>query len=300
MTDHILVCGSRGQVAQALAETPLPEGLSFVARGRPELDLLQPDSVKAALEDIRPKLVVNAAAYTAVDQAESDEDAAHALNAAAPGELARLCAERNSPLIHLSTDYVFDGSKDAPYTEDDPVNPLGVYGRTKRAGEVAVTEANPDSLILRTAWVYSPFGKNFCKTMLRVGNQRDELGVVMDQIGNPTSAHDIAEAIAKITTAILIDGQPVRAGIYHLSGTGEASWADFASAIFEESAASGGPSAKVNRITSAEFPTPVTRPANSRLDGSKLQDAYGITIPHWRESMRVCVNKLVETGAWTS
>lgn len=300
MTFKILVCGSQGQVAQALAESHLPGDISLIARGRPDLDLLDAASIRQSLTDIQPDLVVNAAAYTAVDQAETEIEAAHALNAAAPGELARQTAALGVPLIHLSTDYVFDGSKDAPYTEKDPVNSLGVYGRTKREGEIAVIEANPNSIVMRTAWVYSPFGKNFCKTMLRVSEQRDELGVVMDQLGNPTSAHDIASAIIAVSKTILVERQPVQQGIYHLSGTGEASWADFASAIFEHSASIGGPTAKVKRITSAEFPTPVKRPSNSRLDCRKLEQAYGIAMPHWRESMRACVNRLIETGAWKS
>ncbi|WP_018147479.1 dTDP-4-dehydrorhamnose reductase [Henriciella marina] len=298
MTFKILVCGSQGQVAQALAESHLPDDISLTARGRPDLDLLDAASIRQSLTDIQPDLVVNAAAYTAVDQAETEIEAAHALNAAAPGELARQTAALGVPLIHLSTDYVFDGSKDAPYTEEDPVNPLGVYGRTKREGEIAVIEANPNSIVMRTAWVYSPFGKNFCKTMLRVSEQRDALGVVMNQLGNPTAAHDIASAIIAVSKTILVERQPVQHSIYHLSGTGEASWADFASAIFEHSASIGGPTAKVKRITSAEFPTPVKRPSNSRLDCRKLEQAYGIEMPHWRESMRACVNRLVETGAW--
>ena len=298
MTFKILVCGGQGQVAHALAESHLPDDVSLIARGRPDLDLLDAASIRQSLTDIQPDLVVNAAAYTAVDQAETEIEAAQALNAAAPGELARQTAALGVPLIHLSTDYVLDGSKNDPCTEKDPVNPLGFYGCTKCEGEIAVIEANPNSIVMRTAWVYSPFGKNFCKTMLRVSEQRDELGVVMDQVGNPSSAHDIANAIIGVSKTIMVERQPVQHGIYHLYGTGEASWANFASAIFEHSASIGGPTAKVKRITSAEFPTPVKRPSNSRLDCRKLEQSCGIAMPLWRESMRACVNRLIETGAW--
>ena len=191
MPGTILVAGRSGQLALALAETAPPPGWRLVALGRPELDILDEKSIEAAMDRVCPGLVVNAAAYTAVDQAESDDANAFALNEAAPAALAAAAAARSIPIIHVSTDYVFDGSKAGPYRESDAVAPLGVYGRSKLAGEKAVASANPDHLVLRTAWVYSAFGKNFVKTMLRVGSQRDELTVVDDQIGNPTSAHDL-------------------------------------------------------------------------------------------------------------
>jgi dTDP-4-dehydrorhamnose reductase len=296
----ILVAGSAGQVARALASSPAPAGVKIVTQGRPDLDLLDVSSIEAAFDRVKPDLVVNAAAYTAVDQAESEEAAAFALNAAAPGDLAAAAARKSVPILHISTDYVFDGTKSAPYLETDPVAPLGVYGRSKLAGEQAAAAANPDHLILRTAWVYSPVGKNFVKTMLRVGAGRDELGVVHDQRGNPTSAADIAAAILDISAQILSGAAPVKPGVYHMTAQGEASWAEFAEYIFECSAKAGGPVARVKRITSAEYPTPVTRPTNSRLDCSKISDAFGVLLPHWQGSTQICVEQLVKTGEWNS
>lgn len=296
----ILAVGRAGQVARALADMAAPEGLRIVARGRPDLDILDTASIARAMDDVRPDFVVNAAAYTAVDQAESDEAAAFALNAEAPRHLAAAAAAAGVPIIHLSTDYVFDGSKDAPYVEADPVAPLGVYGRSKLAGEEAVASANADHIILRTAWVYSPVGKNFVKTMLRVGAGRGELGAVDDQRGNPTSAADIAAGITKIAAQVLSGAAPVKPGIYHMTSAGEASWADFAQFIFDCSAALGGPVARVNRITSAEYPTPVRRPANSRLNSSKLAEAYDVELPHWQASTRACLEQLVKTEGWNA
>ena len=296
----ILVAGRAGQVARALSDAPVRSGLRVVALGRPDLDILNRASISGAINHVKPALIVNAAAYTAVDQAESDEEAAFALNAAAPGELASAAASAGIPIIHISTDYVFDGSKTAPYVETDPVAPLGVYGRSKLAGEEAVAAANPDHIILRTAWVFSPVGKNFAKTMLRVGSGRDELGVVNDQRGNPTSAADIASAILNIAEQILTGAQPVKAGVYHMTSSGEASWAEFAQHIFRTSAEFDGPEARVKPITSDEYPTPVRRPANSRLDSSKLAAAYGVELPDWQTSTRSCIEKLVKTGDWNS
>ncbi|MEZ5985947.1 MAG: dTDP-4-dehydrorhamnose reductase [Hyphomonas sp.] len=296
----ILVAGKAGQVAHALASLPLADGVDIVALGRPDLNLLDKPSIHAAFDTVKPDLVVNAAAYTAVDQAESEEAAAFALNAAAPGELAAAAARKSVPILHISTDYVFDGTKTGPYVEIDPVAPLGVYGRSKLAGEQAVAGENPDHIILRTAWVYSPVGKNFVKTMLRVGSAREELGVVHDQRGNPTSAADIAAGIADISMQILAGKAPVKPGVYHLTASGEASWAEFAEHIFGCSARVGGPMARVKRITSAEYPTPVARPANSRLDCTKISDAYGVVLPQWQGSTQACVEQLVKTGEWNS
>lgn len=297
---NILVAGRAGQVAHALATLSAPAGVRIISKGRPDLDLLDVASIRAAFDSVKPDLVVNAAAYTAVDQAESEEEAVFALNATAPGELASQAARKGVPILHVSTDYVFDGTKAAPYTETDPVAPLGAYGRSKLAGEKAVAVAHPDHIILRTAWVYSPVGKNFVKTMLRVGAGRDELGVVDDQRGNPTSAVDIAAGIVKIAGQILSGAAPFKPGVYHMTAAGEASWADFAQYIFDCSAEFGGPVARVNRITSEEYPTPVRRPANSRLNSSKLAAAYDVELPHWQASTRDCVEQLVISGEWNS
>jgi dTDP-4-dehydrorhamnose reductase len=254
--------------------------------------------VEAAVAAVAPDMIVNAAAYTAVDQAESDSAAAFAVNRDGAANLARAAAARRIPILHLSTDYVFDGTKKSPYEEIDPVAPLGVYGASKLAGEQEVAAANAAHVILRTAWVYSPVGKNFLKTMLRVADGRDELGVVDDQVGNPTSAHDIAVGLVAIARRIADDGNWTP-GVYHMTGAGEASWADFAAFIFETSGALGGPTAHVRRITSAEYPTPVARPANSRLDCAKLSAEFGVTLPAWEGSTRACVEQLLKTKGWS-
>lgn len=292
---RIFVAGRAGQVARALADLNDPQSAMVVTLGRPDFDLLDPDCIGDVLDEVQPRLAINAAAYTAVDLAESEPEAAHALNAEAAGALAAACAARGLPIIHLSTDYVFDGTKPAPYVESDPVAPLGVYGASKLAGEQAVAAANPDHLILRTAWVYSPFGKNFVKTMLRLAETRDEIGVVADQRGNPTSALDIADALIVISRRVL--GEPANAwkrGTYHLAGAGDAVWADLAEEVFAVSRDLGGPSANVKRITTADFPTPVKRPANSRLDCGSLRHNFAISLPHWRDSTRHCVKRLLQ------
>ena len=201
----------------------------------------------------------------------------------------------NVPVIHLSTDYVFDGTADRPYREDDPVSPLGAYGASKLLGEEAVAAEAENYAILRTAWVYSPFGKNFVKTMLRLAGEREELGVVADQYGSPTSALDIADGIIAVSRNLLErpDDRSLR-GLFHMTGTGFTSWADFAAEIFSLSAKFGGPSAKVRPIASADYPTPAKRPANSRLDCTKLKEVHGVTLPPWRQSLEPCVKRLIE------
>lgn len=297
---RVLVAGATGQVARALVHSAPSSGLHATALGRPELDLADPASIAAACHRIRPDLVINAAAHTAVDQAETDEVAAFALNADGAGVLAAEAARFGAPILHLSTDYVFNGEKTSPYSESDPVAPLGVYGRSKLAGEQAVAAANPRHLIFRTAWVYSPTGKNFVKTMLRVAESRDEITVVHDQIGNPTSAADIAGALWQVAAQVLGNSDAFISGVYHMTASGEATWAEFAEEIFRISAALGGPAARVKRITTAEYPTPAKRPANSRLDCSKLSRDFGVILPQWRTSTRACVEQLVRTRGWVS
>ncbi|WP_373006359.1 dTDP-4-dehydrorhamnose reductase [Hyphomonas sp.] len=301
MSDNlkILVAGRAGQVAQALVNLPVPPGVGIVSLGRPQLDICDEFKIEAAISSILPDIVINAAAYTAVDQAESDAAAAFALNRDGAANLSKASAARGIPILHLSTDYVFDGTKPTPYVEDDPVAPLGVYGASKLAGEAAVAAANAAHVILRTAWVYSPVGKNFVKTMLRVADSRDELAIVDDQIGNPTSAHDIAAGLLGIARRIA-GSQDWQSGIYHMTSAGEASWADFAQFIFETSGALGGPVAHVKRITSAQYPTPVTRPGNSRLDCRRLSAHFGVTLPVWQGSTRACVEELIKTKGWSA
>lgn len=287
---RMLVIGQSGQVAQSLLERGAVAGVEVVARGRPETDLTDAASLEAALAESRPDVVVNAAAYTAVDAAEDDEDAAHALNATGPGLLAGLCAARDIPFIHISTDYVFDGAADRPYREDDQTGPQSAYGRTKLAGERAVLSAGGRALVLRTAWVYSPFGKNFVKTMLRVGAERDELKVVSDQRGNPTSALDIADGILALCGKV--EAWPEAPAVFHMSAGGEASWHEFAEAIFAVDG--GGP--RVLAIGTADYPTPARRPANSRLDGGRLGEALGVRLPDWRESLPGVVARIKAGG----
>lgn len=292
---RILVTGREGQVVSALAEEAAGFGHEIVRLGRPDFDLARPDGMRAALEKHRPDIVVSAAAYTAVDQAETEPELAMAVNGTAPGVIAGAAAEFGLPIVHLSTDYVFDGLKPTPYLETDPTGPQGAYGRTKLAGEAAVAAANPRHVILRTAWVYAHGGKNFVRTMLRLAADRPELRVVSDQLGCPTYATDLARAI--LALAGQLPARPAGDagyGVFHASGTGDTSWAGFASAIFALSAAQGGPAARVIPIATADYPTPARRPANSRLDCNKLHAIYGLRQPHWHDGLQRCLAQLVE------
>jgi dTDP-4-dehydrorhamnose reductase len=293
---RIVVNGRDGQVARALAEIAPARGHELVALGRPAFDLTAaPDEIANALAAVRPDVIVSAAAFTAVDQAEREPELAQRVNATGAGAVAAAAGQLGVPLVHLSTDYVFDGRKPAPYVEDDPTGPTGVYGRSKLAGEAAVLAAHDDVAILRTAWVFSPFGANFVKTMLRLAGDRDEVGVVADQLGNPTSALDLAAAILTVAENLRAGDKAEQRGIFHAAGTGDASWADFAERIFAASHARGGPTARVKRITTADFPTPATRPANSRLDCGKLARVHGVTMPDWRSSTDAVVERLLAT-----
>ena len=292
---RIVVTGREGQVVSSLVERGPRQGHDIIPLGRPELDLAgDPPSIIAALEAARPDAIVSAAAYTAVDKAESEADLAFAINE--HGAAAVACAARRLlvPLVHLSTDYVFDGSKASPYSEEDATGPTGAYGATKLAGEDAVLAEHKNCAVLRTAWVYSPSGANFGKTMLRLGADRDEVRVVADQIGNPTSALGIADGVLAVAANLPAGDDPAHRGIFHMSAVGEASWAELAEAIFAASAEAGGPSATVTRITTADYPTPARRPANSRLDCSKLARAHGVRLPQWRHSVKEVVSRLVK------
>lgn len=285
----ILVTGRDGQVAQSLAERH--GGHELVFAGRPGLDLADSASIERTVTAVNPDLVISAAAYTAVDKAEDEPGLAMAVNGEGPGVLARAAARIGAPVIHLSTDYVFDGSLDRPWREDDSVAPLGVYGATKLAGEQAVAASGATHAILRTAWVYSPFGNNFVKTMLRLAETRDSLNVVEDQYGCPTSALDIADGIMAVVAGL----QSARGAnsIYHLAGTGETHWADFARAIFAESTKRGGPVAEVTGIPSSGYPTRAVRPANSRLDCTRLAQIFGYRAPRWEESLAQVMDRLL-------
>lgn len=295
---RMVVMGREGQVARSLAERGAASGhFEVVTLGRPLLDLAVPEGLEAVLAESRPDVIVSAAAYTAVDQAENEAALATTVNGVAPGRIAAAAASFSVPVIHLSTDYVFDGGKDGPYREDDPVTPLGVYGRTKLAGERAVAGATENHVILRTAWVYSPFGRNFARTMLRLAESRESINVVADQIGNPTAALDVADGIMAVAENLLGSDAPALRGTFHMTGTGEASWADFAEEIFARSAALGGPSAAVERIPASAYPTPARRPANSRLDCAKLADIHGVRLRDWKAAAAETVARLVRAGA---
>ena len=291
---RLVVTGRDGQVAASLLEAGQAHtGMEVVAIGRPELDLARPETVIAAIAAGKPDIVVSAAAYTAVDQAEDEPDPAFAVNAAGAGKVAEAAARLGVPVIHLSTDYVFDGSAPGAYVETDTTAPLGVYGASKLAGEQAVAAAGPRHLILRTAWVYSPFGRNFVKTMLRLAADRDEISVVADQWGNPTSALDIADAILHAATMLHDDKSVSAFGTYHLAGTGVTNWSGFARHILDTSRAAGGPWAQVRDIASKDYPTKARRPANSRLSSAKFAAVFGWSAPEWQRSTERVVRRIV-------
>ena len=270
----ILVFGKTGQVA-----TELQRQADVVALGRDTVDLTDSEACAAAINLHKPDAVINAAAYTAVDQAESDEDTASLVNGAAPAAMAHACADLGIPFVQISTDYVFDGSGTAPWPVDATTGPLGAYGRTKLAGEEAVRAASGPHAILRTSWVVSAHGKNFVKTMLRLGAERDRLTIVADQIGGPTAAADIAAACLSI--AAQLGDHPSKTGTYHFSGAPDVSWADFAREIFRQA----GLTCDVADIPTTDFPTPAKRPANSRMDCSATTEQFGIPRPDWRKSL---------------
>ena len=286
----LLLLGSAGQVGRELCRLEWPAGYRIAAFDRDRVDIALPHSVDAAFARERPDLVINAAAYTAVDRAESDSEAAWAINCAGPGNLAAACCAASIPLIHISTDYVYDGAKPAFYVEGDPINPLGVYGRSKAAGDAAVAAALAEHVILRTAWVYSAHGNNFVKTMLRLSSERSRLRVVADQHGSPTAAADIAAAIVAI--AARIGAGAGRWGVFHFTGAGTTTWHGFAEAVVQLA----GRGVPVDAISTAEYPTPARRPANSVLDCGKVAAAYGVAGRPWRDALAEVVAELAAAG----
>lgn len=288
----VLLLGSQGQVGQELVTT-LPAIADLTAWSRTHIDLTQSDTIIDQVLAVQPDVIVNAAAYTAVDKAESEPALAHKINGEAPGLLAQAATRCGAILLHLSTDYVFDGHQNRPYQTTDHPHPLGVYGQSKLAGEQAIRENCDRHAILRTAWVYGAKGKsNFVKTMLRLAGDRPVLNVVYDQVGSPTWAYDIAQAVTAMIPALKTD----TFGTYHYTNSGAISWYDFAIAIFEEAAALGYPLKvnQVNPITSDQYPTPTERPAYSVLAGQKLAQLIGQTAPHWRTSLRKMLRELLE------
>lgn len=284
---RILISGQHGQVSTELQHHLKTLG-ELVVPGRGQFDLTDPQQLRQQVQRVRPDLIINAAAYTAVDQAETESQVAFAINAVAPGILAEEAAALGIPLIHYSTDYVFDGSKSSPYTEDDAPNPLGVYGQSKLAGEQAISAVQGQHLILRTSWVYSAHGRNFLLTMQRLLQEKPELRVVADQIGAPTWAGTIARS-----TLALIErwqaGEAGAWGTYHLTAQGETSWFGFAQAIGEALRTQGKPCANLVPIPSSDYPTPATRPLNSRLDGQRLQREWGVSQPDWQTALHECL-----------
>ena len=291
----MLVIGANGQLARALAaEDAIAPDLAVMACGRPEIDLTHPGSIAAAIVHLGADIVVNAAAYTAVDAAELDQAAAFAINAAGAANAAIAAAHAGIPIVHVSTDYVFSGNNAAPYSEDDAPDPRTVYGRSKLAGETAVAAANANHATLRTAWVYSPWSANFVRTMLRLAGERDTIRVVDDQWGNPTYAPDLAAAIVTVGRRLLAapDDWSLR-GVFHLTAPESASWCEFAHEIMAASETLGGPVARIVPITTAEYPTAAARPRDSRLDTTAAHRAFGVRLPPRSSSLPSCIDRIL-------
>jgi dTDP-4-dehydrorhamnose reductase len=293
MKGPILVTGRSGQLAVALAGAAPSHGVTVHCLGRPVLDIEQPASIAQVFSAHAPSLVVNAAAYTNVDSAEDDVTAAYRANRDGPAELARLCAAACIPLIHISTDYVFDGRKGTPYVESDVTAPQGVYGASKLAGEQAVLTLCPRVVVLRTAWLYSPTGKNFVRTMLAASERNSSLRVVADQIGCPTSAEDLAEVVLGVVSQFRDGWDDRYAGTYHAAGTGAATWHELATATFAAATRHGRRAPSVEPISTLEWPTRAVRPPDSRLDCSRLAAVFGLRLPAWQDSVRRTVDTLL-------
>lgn len=290
---RILLTGMAGQLGSELQQTLAPLG-EVMGVDRQGLDLTQPDKIRQVIGEFKPDLIVNAAAYTAVDKAETETELANAINGTAPTIMAEATQQLGAALIHVSTDYIFDGKKNTPYTEDDTPDPINAYGQSKLLGEEGVLKNCDRALVLRTAWVYGAQGKgNFVKTMLRLGAEREELRVVVDQVGTPTWTGDLASAIAQLAQSLKSD---TLTGIYHFTNSGAISWYDFAVAIFEEAQQIGFPLQvkRVVPITTAEYPTPAARPAYSVLSTQKISAVLGNHPPHWRTGLRRMLQQLYD------
>lgn len=279
----LLVIGSTGQVARALAAKAGDH--EVIRAGRPQIDLARPTGLADLIGQVSPDAIINAAAYTAVDRAEDDIEAARALNETGPAALARAAAARDVPFVHISTDYVFNGLGGAPYAEDAETAPLNVYGQTKADGELAVLAAHPGALVVRTSWVYAPEGQNFVCTMLRLAAEKDALNVVSDQIGRPTEAHALAEALIDLAAQLRAGAE---GGLLHVTNTGEASWRDLAEAAI----GGAGLSTPVTGIPTSAWPTRARRPGDTRLDLTRAREVYGIELPGWRDSLERCLEMM--------
>jgi len=297
--NKILIFGRVGQVGWELRHKLACLGQVFTVE-YPEVDFTNPDSIRAAVRAVEPSVIVNAAAYTAVDKAETESERAMAINATGPAVLAEEAKRLGGLLIHYSTDYVFDGSKQSPWVETDIPNPLNVYGKSKLAGDEAIQASGCEYLIFRTSWVYGARGQNFLLTMLRLAGERAELRIVDDQIGSPTSSECIAQATADVLAQVLAPGGcgiQGRSGVYNLTSSGESSWFGFTKAILTQAAARWeSPLPQLIPIASAEYPTPAKRPMNSRLSCERLEDTFGVSLPHWEQSLDLVLETLVEFG----
>ena len=298
MTIKILVTGKNGQVGFELMRSLAPLG-KVIGVDFEDCDLSQSAAINALLDKVRPDVIVNPAAYTAVDKAESEPTVAHAVNAQAPKVLALYASKRNIPIVHFSTDYVFDGNKEGAYVEDDPVGPSSVYGKTKYLGEEAVRKSAAKYVILRTSWVFGAHGVNFLKTMLKLAQERDKLSIVADQFGAPTSARMLADVTAEIVRQLLEEGAYKKYGTYHLVAEGETSWHGYAQYVIEQANALGLQTkiaAKdVKPIPTKDYPMPAARPANSRLDTAKVKAMFGIALPSWQDEVGFVVAALIKT-----
>ncbi len=283
---RVVVVGRSGQLATELVRLAAPSRVTLEAFGRDRFDQSNIAEIAANLGALRPDAVINAAGFTAVDAAETQADAAFALNRDGPAALARACADLGAPLVHLSTDYVFDGAKDGPYVEGDSKAPLNIYGRSKSEGEDAVLASGARAVVLRTSWVFASHGANFVRTMLRLSETRDEISVVADQRGRPTWARDLAQCCLGLAIRAR-DGDERVLGLLHFAGADDATWADFAEAIF----AGAGKATRVKRISTADYPTPARRPLNSRLDTAKIR-ALGFEPRSWRDALLLCLSEL--------
>ncbi len=295
MSTPILVIGRSGQIAQALARLGRIDRREIITAGRPETDLTRPDTLAAALARHGPAIVINAGAYTAVDEAENAREEAFAINAAGAGHLARACAEAGIPLLHVSSDYVFDGEARRPYREDDAIAPLSAYGASKAGGEAEVLEAGGRHVILRTSWLYSERGRNFLTTMLRLGRERANLAIVDDQTGSPSYAADVAGAIARIVSTVLVGPREDIWGTFHFASAGSTTWFGFAAEIFARAESERWPAPNLKPITTAEYPTLARRPAYSVLDSGRIARVFGITPPDWREALGRCMDRIAHS-----
>jgi dTDP-4-dehydrorhamnose reductase len=293
----ILITGRNGQVARCLQELAAVRRVAVVALGRRDLDLELHEGVENVMAAVAPSVIINAAAYTAVDQAESQQGSAFSINRDGAAALASAAARMNIPFVHLSTDFIFDGRKQDPYVESDVPAPLNVYGASKLAGEIAVLSECPFATVIRSAWIYSPYGTNFVRTMQRLAETRPIVRVVDDQRGNPTSAFDLAAAVLQIAQRSQSVDCGATAGIYHLASEGEATWHGFAAAIFDGLGRRGLRIPRLEPISTEEYPTPARRPRNSRLNSSKAEQVFGIRLPPWRRSLEACLDQLVKEKA---